>query len=64
MMKFRKVNEKLCQALECVPFDEFGISDDVQDQVNSFNFHFIEGFFLFVYLCLVLQWCDFMAKCV
>ncbi|XP_021612923.1 U-box domain-containing protein 15 [Manihot esculenta] len=34
MMKFRKVNEKLCQALECVPFDEFGISDDVQDQVD------------------------------
>ncbi|KAF2324782.1 hypothetical protein GH714_016773 [Hevea brasiliensis] len=34
MMKFRKINEKLYQALEGVPFDEFGISDEVQEQVE------------------------------
>ncbi|KAF2310200.1 hypothetical protein GH714_007188 [Hevea brasiliensis] len=33
MMKFRTINEKLCQAVEGLPFDELGISDEMKEQI-------------------------------
>ncbi|XP_002510676.2 U-box domain-containing protein 15 [Ricinus communis] len=34
MVKFRKVNDKLYQALNSVPYDELGISDEVKEQME------------------------------
>ncbi|XP_021600301.1 U-box domain-containing protein 15 isoform X3 [Manihot esculenta] len=34
MVKFRTIDEKLCQALEGVPFDQLGISDETKEQVE------------------------------
>ncbi|WCJ44707.1 U-box domain-containing protein 15 [Euphorbia peplus] len=34
MVKFRMINENLHQSLDSVPFDELGISDEIQEQVE------------------------------
>lgn len=51
MVKFRTIDEKLCQALEGVPFDQLGISDETKEQVCEFkNFVSTKGaFYLFIY---------------
>ncbi|KAF2310225.1 hypothetical protein GH714_007292 [Hevea brasiliensis] len=39
MMKFRTINEKLCQAVEGLPFDELGISDEMKEQAELMRMH-------------------------
>jgi len=43
MIRFYAVHEKLIQALDGLPRDELGVSDEVREQVLFFSFLIFEG---------------------
>jgi hypothetical protein len=43
MIRFSAVQEKLIQALDGLPSDELGVSDEVKEQVLLFSFLIFEG---------------------
>lgn len=43
MIRFYAVHEKLIQALDGLPSDELGVSDEVKEQVLFFLFLIFEG---------------------
>lgn len=43
MSRFHAVYDKLYEALDDVPYDELGISDEVKEQVIKFSLPFVKA---------------------
>lgn len=46
MSRFHAVYDKLYEALDDVPYDELGISDEVKEQVINFSLSFIKASYI------------------
>lgn len=55
MIKFHTVYEKLSQALDGFPSDALEVSDEIKEQVLSFNFSYLRALGLRFSTCCILQ---------